>query len=310
MNILDLRQIRSTELAPVLEEESRVWEEELRWDYRGSSELIRRFVDARALAGYAALEGGRVVGYSFFVYEEHKSLIGNLFISRSYCGRTEDLLLSHVIETIQATPGVERIEAQLMTFPSEALDPVFRQDGFRSFRRQFMVLDVPSAPALPQAEAAGMRLVPWSEEHMDEGALLITQAYRDHVDSEINDQYRTPPGAHRFLRNIISYPGCGSFHGPASFMAFHKASGRLVGMVLTSVVYPRVGHVTQVCVAPEFHGCGVGYELMRLSVEAFRSAAFDAVSLTVTSENRRAVRLYEQMGFVTRKEFSAYVWGA
>jgi len=37
---------------------------------------------------------------------------------------------------------------------------------------------------------------------------LIYLSY-DHVDGEINDQYRSRAGALRFLKNIILLPGCG-----------------------------------------------------------------------------------------------------
>lgn len=310
MEILDLRQIRSDDLEVLLEEENRLWAEQLRWDYSTSADLIKRFVDARALPGYAAIEDGRAIGYSFFVYEEHKGLIGNLFVSGPYCGRTEGQLLTHVIETMQETPGIRRIEAQLMTFGAGSLESTFRREHFREFGRQFMLLDFGQQPVLRPRVGAQADLVPWHERYFEEAASLITSAYDNHVDSEINDQYRTLSGAARFLKNIIHYPGCGLFHGAGSFLAFHRMTGALCGIILTSVVHPCVGHVTQVCVSPEWHGTGIGYELMRRSVESFRAAGFAGVSLTVTSANRFAVRLYEQMGFRTLKEFSAYVWNA
>jgi ribosomal protein S18 acetylase RimI-like enzyme len=37
---------------------------------------------------------------------------------------------------------------------------------------------------------------------------------------------------------------------------------------------------------------------------------FTTVSLTVTSGNERAVRLYEKLGFATVKKFAAGVWTA
>ena len=43
----------------------------------------------------------------------------------------------------------------------------------------------------------------------EEAAHVISAAYRGHVDSEINDQYRSIPGARRFVTNIVRFPGCG-----------------------------------------------------------------------------------------------------
>ena len=84
MQIVDLRQINSRQLDPLLQEEAQRWEEELSWDYRPSTELIKKFVDARSLTGSALLEDGRPVGYAFYVMEEHKGLVGGLFVSPRY----------------------------------------------------------------------------------------------------------------------------------------------------------------------------------------------------------------------------------
>ncbi len=310
MEILDLRQVRARDLESLLEEENLVWREQLRWDYTSSADLIKRFVEARALTGYAALEEGRAVGYSFFVYEEYKGLIGNLFVSRHYCGGTESQLLTHVIETMQETPGIRRIEAQLMNFGAGSLEATFRRERFQTYGRKFMMVELVKAATLEPRALLDVEVLPWNDRHFDEAASLITAAYRHHVDSEINDQYRTTAGAVRFLKNIIQFPGCGSFYGAGSLLAFHRRTGMLSGMILTSVVHPDVGHVTQVCVAPGLHGEGIGYELMRRSLEAFRADRFAGVSLTVTAANRRAVELYDRMGFQTLKEFCAYVWNA
>ena len=48
--------------------------------------------------------------------------------------------------------------------------------------------------------------------------------------------------------------------------------------------------------------------LMQTSAEALRSMIFRELTLTVTSENRTAVQLYENLGFRTIKSFTAGVW--
>ena len=81
-------------------------------------------------------------------------------------------------------------------------------------------------------------------------------------------------------------------------------------MVLTSAVSAGVAHTTQICVLPGYQGQGLGRRLMETSIQALKSRRFDALSLTVTAVNSRAVRLYERMGFRTVKTFSAAVWQA
>jgi ribosomal protein S18 acetylase RimI-like enzyme len=78
--------------------------------------------------------------------------------------------------------------------------------------------------------------------------------------------------------------------------------------VLTSRVADRVGHTTQVCVLPGYQGHGIGRALMENVILALRKRQYESLSLTVTSINKRAVELYEHLGFRTVKAFAAGVW--
>ena len=311
MEILDLRQLRSRDLEPLLAEEQRAWQSRLEWDYSNTASLILRFLDARALTGYAALEGGRVVGFGFFIYEDRKGLIGDAFVSEAYRnGATEVRLMTHIIETLAASPGIRRIEAQLMNFGGEAVLEWFAGQEFRSHRRRFMGLPLidglPQFPMLP----AGLQIAGWNPRWISEAGRLITRAYQGHVDSEISDQYRSHGGAMRFLDNIVRYPGCGVFHPPGSFLAFRPGSASPCGMVLTSVVQKHVAHITQLCVEPELQNSGIGGALMQRALESLQERGFRAVTLSVTDANQRAVCFYERLRFTTLHEFHAFAWDA
>ena len=54
--LLDLRDIKAPYLEPLLQEEIEEWRTDLNWDYHPSAELVRRFVDMRALTGFALIE--------------------------------------------------------------------------------------------------------------------------------------------------------------------------------------------------------------------------------------------------------------
>src|ERR1700675_2272951 len=81
MQILDLRQIPSRRLEPLFQEETRQLRDELHWDYRPSVDLIRKFIDSHSLGGYVAIEHDKPTGYGFSVLEDHKGIIGGLFVS-------------------------------------------------------------------------------------------------------------------------------------------------------------------------------------------------------------------------------------
>jgi len=308
--IVDLRQLTVRQLAPLLEEEARHWREELHWDYRGSMELIKRFLEAKSLAGCAAMEEGHVAGYSFYVLEEQKGLIGGLFVSPRYPQHAlSRRLLEEMLFSMRAIPHLERIEAQLMPFGCPMDKPLVDQ-GFRLFTRQFMLLSIAETCLVSKPVSSGLRLEGWDDRFFDPCARLIHLAYADHVDGDINDQYRSEAGAMKFLKNIILLPGCGSFQPWASFVLRPVGSDRMVGAVLTSEVARGVGHTTQICIMPGYQGNGLGRLLMQTSIDALRARGFAELTLTVTSANASAVRLYENLGFRTIKSFAAGVWPA
>ncbi len=308
MNIVDLRQTTVRQLEPLLEEEASHWRDELHWDYRGALDLIKRFLEAHALCGSVAFENGAAAGYCFYVLEEQKGLIGGLYVSSKYQQATIGRrLLEEMLYTMRAVPQLSRIEAQLMPFGGPVDAPLLEQ-GFHLYTRQFMLLDLRTSVEPKPAPTNGMRLDRWNDRFFEPCAKLIYLCYADHIDGEINDQYRSRNGALKFLKNIILLPGCGQFIPSASFVLRQPGDDDLIAVVLTSEVSPGVGHTTQICVLPGYQGNGLGRALMQTSAEALRNTRFRELTLTVTSENRSAVQLYESLGFSTIRTFTAGVW--
>jgi ribosomal protein S18 acetylase RimI-like enzyme len=312
VEILDLRHFSSLDLRPLLEDETGVWSRLLSWDYTGSADMILRYVDAKILPGYAAVERGRVFGYSFFVYEGSKGVIGDLFVANG--GRladphdVESRLLTHVIETLQQSPGIHRVEAQLLVHEAGVVSRPFVEQGFQRHARLFMVLPLGDVPRNLPPLHSEVEIRRWSEQDYQSAAATITAAYRGHVDSEINDQYRTLSGSLRFLNNIVRFPGCGTFDPETSFVAIHRRTRTLIGLILCSRVRQDVGHVTQVCVLPEYRSHRIGELLMETTAEHLRQRRCSLLSLTVTQGNTRAVDLYLRLGFDTKRVFDAFVW--
>ena len=128
LEILDLRHFAAPTLRPVLEAESAIWRERLNWDYLASAKLLLQYLDARSLPGYVAVDGGKVTGYVFCVYEESKAVIGDVFalpdgmpregparplgLEERGAGReVEESLLQRLLELLLHSPGVDRIES-------------------------------------------------------------------------------------------------------------------------------------------------------------------------------------------------------
>ncbi len=313
MEILDLRHFSSSDLRPLMEDEVRAWSRLLSWDYTGSAEMILRYVDSKILPGYAAVDRGRIFGYAFFVYEGNKGVIGDLFVANGNPKgpaqrEVENRLLVHVIETLQQSPGIHRVEAQLLVHEAGVVSQPFAEQGFHRYPRLFMVCPLSGARANTISLPPEIEIRPWSEHDYQPTAAVITAAYRGHVDSDINDQYRTLSGALRFLNNIVRFPGCGQFDAESSFIAVNKGLRNVIGVILCSRVRHDVGHVTQVCVLPEYRSQHIGETLLAYTAANLRKRSFTSLSLTVTQANSRAVELYKRLGFETKRVFDAFVW--
>jgi ribosomal protein S18 acetylase RimI-like enzyme len=165
-------------------------------------------------------------------------------------------------------------------------------------------------PAPATAIRSRFRFEPWQGHFTHLAGAIIAGAYKGEMDSEINAQYRSPGGARRFLSNIVEFPGCGTFHPAASFLAFDGATGAAAGMVLSSFVAIGTGHISQLCVMPEARGAGLGKELLRTSAAALYEHGARRVSLTVTASNSTAISIYEKFGFRGVRTFFAYIWEA
>ncbi len=306
--LVELRQLSARELHPLLLEETAGWASVLDWDFTKSADLVRRFVDLRALSGYALVEHGVVVGYLYYVLEEYKGLVGDLYVPRDRRNLGyEDHLLEVGLESIRQQPQISRVESQILM-----LDFVpFRQLPYAAYaaayERNYMRAELATADLRAGNMRAEASIERWADQFHDAAAEVIAEAYTGHVDGRINDQYKSAAGARRFLYNIVQFPGCGTFFRPASFAAFNSEGG-LCGLSLASLISTDCGHITQICVSPTVRGKGVGHELLRRSMESMKEVGCRACSLTVTAVNRDAVALYERVGFRTVRRFSAYAW--
>jgi ribosomal protein S18 acetylase RimI-like enzyme len=307
--IVDLRRVSARDLEALLNEETDAWQSELEWDFDKSADLVRRFVDMRVLNGSALIENGLVTGYLYYVLEDGKGLIGDLYVKRAH--RTverENCLLEAALRDIMGNRHIRRIESQLMMLQFASGRPAPEERYLGAYERNFMRADLRRADLGDGEVRRPMYIDKWSEHYHENAAALIAEAYQGHVDSRINDQYRSHAGARRFLSNIVQYPGCGAFFRPASYVAFDATNHRLCGISLASLVAPESGHITQICVSHAVRGTGIGHALMRQSLITLRDLGCRSVSLTVTASNTSAVDLYEQMGFETIRRFPAYVW--
>lgn len=318
IEILDLRHFAAALIRPVIEVEGELWRQRLHWDYRTSAKLLMQYLDSHSLPGYAALEAEKVVGYAFCVYEETKAIVGDVFAldgqpsthgTAGCAPEIETTLLKHLFETLLNSPQVNRVESQLLLHPSGSHAEIFKANGFRIFRRLFMVQPIREAwnpPRMTLPDELEMRV--WREDDLNSAARLIAEAYRGHPDSLINDQYCSVHGSLRFLHNIVRYSGCGQFSLQASHVIVHRPSRELIAVILGSRVSPQSGHITQVCVHPNYRRIGLARMLLSVAAHCFMRQGAEEISLTVTEANTQATSLYREEGYDCAHVFDAAVW--
>jgi ribosomal protein S18 acetylase RimI-like enzyme len=311
LEILDLRHFSARQLRPLLETESRLWEQRLRWNYQNSTELLLQYLDSRILPGFVALDRGRICGFTFCVYEGQKAVVGDAFAVASDPAQMLQItqqLLHQLLQLLHHSPGIRRVESQLLLYDAGSIDETFLAAGFAMYPRLFMEYDLPPRKPIGNSPLpAHVELLGWSGDYYQAAAELIHESYLGHIDARINDQYCSLHGSLRFLHNIVRFPGCGVFDSEASWVLRDKRNGALIGMLLCSRVAQNVAHITQLCVATPYRGQRLGIALLEHCIRHLTQSNFAAITLTVTEANHQAVKLYQNAGFFIRHRFDAMV---
>ena len=319
--IIDIRRFEAQEFSDLLEAEARAWSNTLRWDFGSSVRIINSCLRDKRLSGYALVGEGGIRGYCFFFYDGEKGIVGDLFLHPGLANLDHEReLLEHALETLLATPGLRRIEAQLPHYEREELESCFMPRGFQSYLRRFMSLGLKGSKraAIPERRSESapegrwvredIELTPWQKRFNNDAAEMLYQSYQKHVDALINDQYASVIGATRLIENIFHNQGCGDFLTHVSRMAVHRPTQKLAGILTVTRVRPRTAHIPQVGVGPSFQGLGLGTAMMQAAFQDLRDDGFEQVTLTVTDANAGAVRLYQRLGFETFKTFGAFIY--
>jgi len=288
-------------------EEEKSWMSDLCWDYSPIRQILASFIRQKLLPGYAAVNGNSAVGYTYFLVNQAKGIIGALYVSKTSAAQTAvQELLSLAISSLKDSQNIWRVEAQIIPFNDLNLTASFTQHGFSYYPRYYLDLDLNYCRRGPEP-LLQEEIIPWSSSYLERAAEMSMISYRSQTDSEICEDYRTRTGCESYLRSLVDNPGCGVFIPEASFIAL-DGQGLPCGFLFSSRISEKAGMIPQIAVHPSHQGRGVGNTLMKRSFEQLKSFGIQTVSLTVTKKNRRAFEWYQRLGFRIRKEFGAYVW--
>ncbi|WP_121809817.1 GNAT family N-acetyltransferase [Mucilaginibacter kameinonensis] len=125
----------------------------------------------------------------------------------------------------------------------------------------------------------------------DKGLLPLTE---QHVPQMIELTQLTNPGP--FIERTIEF---GHYHGIFD-------GDKLVAMAGQRLNPTPYAEISAVCTHPDYLGRGYAGKLLMNQAKRIKAAS-EIPFLHVKSENERAIKVYEKLGFVTRKEMSFYV---
>ena len=307
LTVADLRRIDPKALDPLMGEETELWLERLGWDYRPTQAFLRGYIKRHMLPGFAILEGSRAQGYLYIVLEGERCIVGNVYVARERWGDgLESRLAVAAAEALKATPGVRRIEAQLLIFSGADIADDLDATGFEVFQRHFLSLELGSWDGSRQAPA-GLELCRWDDSMIDEVSRVVFEGYRGGIDAYFSSSFGSADRCREFVFNLVRRAGCGRFLPAMSTIGFGP-EGDILGVVIATQLSSSVGHLPQISVAPAVQGRGFGAFLVAESLRRFRKAGYRSVSLTVTEENRKAYDWYLRIGFTDILPFDAYLW--
>src|ERR1700678_347651 len=83
-NVIDIRNLTSRDLLPLLREEIADWAQQLDWDFSKFADLVAKFADARMLTGAALIDRGEVAGYGHTCLEDNRGLITDIYVREGW----------------------------------------------------------------------------------------------------------------------------------------------------------------------------------------------------------------------------------
>ena len=307
ITIIPIAGAELTGLERLFDEECAEWLDLLKWDYKGASMLIRDVARQHQLSGFVAMSTNTVIGFAYYVIEGSRCSIGDIYISKPWRGIGVDKELAiAVLDKLDRTRRLRRIESQYVGVGNQEADALFRQRGFERLERSYMLVDLETSENRARSsELKDISIRPWRQDDFEQSARVIHRSYRGKYDSRINSQYKTVQGCAELMTILTDHFWCGDFLPDVSLVAV-RPSGALAGVLIASRVASGIGHLGQISVHPAHQSRGIGRRMIEQSLAEFSRRAYKSVSLAVTTANTAAFHLYESCGFRTIHTFPVF----
>ena len=294
----DWRELPAARILPLLSQEQRRWRDTLGWDLSHAWAPVEPARLAGALPGFVAREDdGRIYGWTFFGMHHHMLQVAALLAETA--GVTA-ALVDGIMRQASAAGA-----ASVLAFTFEqapGLGEAFRAHGCATERYAYLSA-APLAGAYPDDDAVTMR--PWATGDLDPFIELCAGAYAGSTYLRPFAPGGSMPEWREYAAQLVEQSGCGTLLPEASVMAIDRASGSVIGAVLSTRLDPSTVHLAQVVVSPEARRRHLGLRLVERARAAARADVFGRVTLLVADSNVAATRLYARLGFHETAAFLA-----
>ena len=292
----DWGSIEAAVLAPLYAGERRRWLQTLQWDSAPSWQEVEHARVAWGLPGFVAMDvAGVPRGVAFYLQEAERIDIGGL--TADCIDATDCLLDALVAAAAEARATTVRI---LALDAAVALASGLRIRGFDVephfyLSRPLTATAVRPHPRPAPAPSSGSGdLDAWRAGDEDAVAALLSRAY-DRESAVLFAPHHEAGEWQRYVRNLVSHVGCGTFNATQS--ALLREGDALRGVALITDIGPRTAHLVQLAVDPCRRGRRTGVHLLEHVSGSLRAAGYSALTLMVAQRNRPARSLYDRAGF-------------
>jgi ribosomal protein S18 acetylase RimI-like enzyme len=316
LRIIPLAEAEFPAVEALFNEQCAEWLDLLRWDYSKPSRLILDVVRQRELTGFAAMQDSATVGFIFYVIEDNRCSIGDIYVSKPWRGLGADKQLAQaVLDKLDRMTRLRRIESQCVGVGNTAATELFLARGFTRLDRHYMMARLARAGETDSLAASsygeslslsGIVIRGWRENDFASAARIIYRSYRGEHDSLINSQYQTEEGCAELLTILTEHVWCGDFLPSVSRVAVDRATGKRVGVLIASRIAEGAGHIGQISILPAYQGRGLGRRMINMVISELERHRYETISLAVTDANAGAYHLYQSCGFRTIHKFPVF----
>ena len=227
-------------------QERRRWLDDLSWDTPAAWAIVEEGRARGTVPGWILRDSRGVVrGWAYYVLFDGELQIGGLTAKRAIDFR-------ELVDGVLASP-----EASLATtlscfvYPAPgSLVSALRRRRFAVRRSLYLARPLSAQDGAGPAPRADLRVRAFRESDLLGAVRLLAAAYEGAPGAVSFAPHGRLDEWVRYVRQLMDTHGCGRFLADASFAAEDPATGRLVGLVLTTSLALETAHVAQVVVGP------------------------------------------------------------